>query len=274
VRDSRCVKRYISKTLKLIAGVYLSFPVAYILMAAVLFDIPAKACMRVLLNPFYYLISAFAVAAGYGIWEMRRWAWYILAAANVLIVYGNAILATEFGENHHKLLAFVASLAIIAGVMYRVAREIRVPYFFPKIRWWESNPRYRLSVPVKLSRKGGGQLDAEILDLSMGGCFVKMRHELSQDETVGLSFTAFGYFMKCDGVVVWRTESTVTHPRGAGIKFAALDRQQKRKLKLINYKLRKIAALYRKSRYLLNQDEFLKRLQEIEGHKNSEGRLT
>ena len=85
-----------------------------------------------------------------------------------------------------------------------------------------------------------------------------------QGELVEMSFKVFGLAVDCKGTVVWRTQSTVTHPKGVGIKFSLETRPQKRVLRQINGRLRKIASLYRRSRYLMNQDEFLKRLDELE----------
>jgi hypothetical protein len=259
------VKRYTSKFLRTTAWVYLVFPASYLAFAAVLFDVPMSALSEVLMMPLFYLNSAAGTLAGYGLREMRRWAWYLLIVSAVLIGYQNAQIAQHLSEAHHKVPAYIASLLILAGVLHRISREVRVPYFFPKIRWWESNPRYKLSVPAKVQGAGPVAVDGEILDLSLGGCFIKVRSELAQDEKVNLTFKVFGLPVACQGTVVWRTHSTVTHPRGVGIKFALETRVQKRVLRQINSRLRKIATLYRRSRYLMSQDEFLKRLDELEG---------
>ncbi|MCM2321726.1 MAG: PilZ domain-containing protein [Oligoflexia bacterium] len=258
------MKSYTSKFLKSVAVFYLGFPVFYIFLCALLFDVPAKNCLGILLAPGFYILSIFAIIVGYALWEMRRWAWYGFIVANILIAYENAVVVNEFGETHHKALAFVASVLLLLLVSLRVSKEIRVPYFFPKIRWWESNPRYRLAAPAKLVRKDGVTIEGQILDLSNTGCFIKLRGELPQDEVVGLSFSIFGCSVDCQGVVVWQTQSTVTNPKGIGVKFLPLFRPQRRALRQIVERLRKIARLYRRSRYLLNQDEFMRRLQEIE----------
>lgn len=242
----------------------MGFPLVYIPLSAVLFDVPAAACGAVLLSLKYYLLSILAAAVGYGLWEMKRWAWYWFVAVNAFIIYQNALMAFHYGESHHPLLAFLFSLGTVLLLTYWVSREVRVPYFFPRIRWWESDPRYRLSVPVAIARGASGPMTGDILDLSLGGCFIKLRAELSQDEAVQLAFTVFGIPMQCEGMIVWRTRSTVTTPKGVGIKFSQLSRPQKRTLRMINQRLRKISTLYRRSRYLLNQDEYLRRLEEIE----------
>ena len=244
----------------------MSFPLTYILSVAICFDIPFSACINILLSPLFYVTSALAIAVGYGLWEMRRWAWYLLIVTNIFIGYSNAVIVHDYSESHYKGLVFIASVVVMLAVLFRLSREIRVPYFFPKIRWWESNPRYRLTVPVNIQHGQLGAVQAQILDLSLGGCFIKMRSDIRQDDIVQLSFSVFDHPMACQGVVVWCTQGAVTHPRGVGVKFIHLAKTQKRALRLITRRLKKIATFYRRSRYLLNQDEFNKKLEEIESH--------
>ncbi len=245
----------------------MTFPVVYIVFSALLFDIPAQRVVRILLHPLYYLLCVWAVFAGYGLWEMRRWGWHVFLFSNILMIYGNAVIASDYGESHHKVIGFIVSVLIILFLVLRLGREIRVPYFLPKIRWWESNPRYRLSVPVSVQRNSNSILTGEILDLSMGGCFIKSRSELAQDESLTLEFTVFGQTFRFVGTVVWRTQSTVTHPKGIGIKFAPLTRFDRRLLKAVVHRLKKISGLYSSARYLMNQEELSKRIEELRATK-------
>jgi hypothetical protein len=238
-------------------------------MAAILFDIPAEVCVRILLSPSYYLVTFTALAVGYGFREMKRWSWYVFLVANGLIMYENAILAHDYGVSHHKFFAFLISVAIQGGVMYQVAREVRVPYFFPRIRWWESNPRYKLSVPVKVLRgvssvEDRSMAEGEILDISAGGCFVKARADFELHESLELRFRVFGHDLDCRGTVVWATQSTVTHPKGVGVKFDVLTRAERRTLRIVTRRLRKMTALYKNSGKAENPDEYLKTLEEME----------
>jgi hypothetical protein len=258
------MKRYTSRFLKSVALAFMGFPAVYLLFAALLFDIPAADCVRILLAPSFYVLSILAIATGWGLWEMRRWAWYGFLLTCVLTGYTNAVMASDFGETHHGVLAFIFSIAVLIGLIFRVGREVRVPYFLPRIRWWESNPRYRLSVPVRIERRTGAPIDAEILDLSMSGAFIKLRDEMGADEPVNLAFKLFGLPVSCAGSVVWRTQSAVTHPRGIGVKFAPLPRNQKRALRAMTRQLSKISSLYRSSRLLLSSEEFHKRLDELQ----------
>jgi hypothetical protein len=54
----------------------------------------------------------------------------------------------------------------------------------------------------------------------------------------------------------------VTNPKGVGIKFRSLDRGQRRQLRALTRRLRRATIMARKERYLINQDSFLKKLNE------------
>ena len=239
----------------------------YLFSTALLFDIPLKACVSILLSPRYYFLSLLGVASGYGLWEMKRWGWYIFLTTTILVGYNNAVLVSDFGTTHHKILAFLLSTFVLLGLILRVAREVRVPYFLPKIRWWESNPRYKLSVPTIIRREDGSTVEGEVMDLSSGGCFVKVRNELSTDERILVSFTIFGQEIETTGTIVWKTQGAVTHPKGIGIKFGLMSRLQKRILKAVNGRLKEISQLYHSSRLLMNREDFSKRMIELQGEK-------
>ena len=107
----------------------MAFPALYLLLSAIVFDIPARHCVSLLLSPSYYLLCFWAVLTGFSLWEMKRWSWYVFLLTNVLIGYSNAIVVSQYGETHHKLIAFIFSILMLIMLMFRVGREVRVPYF-------------------------------------------------------------------------------------------------------------------------------------------------
>jgi Tfp pilus assembly protein PilZ len=261
------VKRYASKFLKSLALCYMGFPFVYLFAIALLFDVPPSQCMRVLLAPSFYLLSFFVIVTGYGLWEVKRWAWYAFMASTIMIGYANAVVAVNYSESYHTLLAFIFSAALLLGLFLRVGRELRVPYFLPKIRWWESNPRYKLSAPAELLFSDRPTVYGEILDISLGGCFIKLRTDIAQHEIITVKLLLFGTQIVCQGTVVWCTQSTVTHPKGIGVKFSPLARPTRRTLRAMTRRLKLISSLYRSSRYLMSQEEFLRRLEELQTRK-------
>src|ERR1700692_2152430 len=101
----------------------MAFPLAYIPFAAILFDVPADKCVRILLSPFYYILSAIIIGAGYCLWEWKRYGWYLFLLANLFIGYENALIVNEYGESHHKILAFAFSISALVFLIYRMGRE-------------------------------------------------------------------------------------------------------------------------------------------------------
>jgi len=259
------MRRYATGTLKALSIGYLAFPGSYLLCAALLFQMPLAQCGRLLLSPWYYLFSLLGMIAGFGLWGLHRWSWYLIMVLHFLALYSNAVLLAEFSSSPQKLAAYSAATLILALLTFRIDREIRVPYLLPRIRWWESDPRHRLSLKASLFRiHSEAPIPVECLDLSWSGCFLKTRQDFKADETILVLIEAFGLSLRCAGTVVWRTQSGVTVPKGLGVKFVPIPKEQRRLFKLALLQIRKINRHYRSSRYLLSQEEYFKRLHELQ----------
>lgn len=256
------MKQYASPFLKTVAFAYLAFPVVVFPGLVVLFNISWEQVFQLFISPTFYLLTGWMVVAGFGLWEMRRWSWYIFLIANAWLLYWSASVLVQYSRTDHKAGSFLMVLTAVIVLVARVAGEVRVPYFYPRIRWWETNPRFRLSVPVQI-KVGDRTLKGEIMDISRGGCFVRMREELKIDEKIELGFAVFQTPFKCPGIIVWRSKSTVTHPKGCGIKFMAMPRDQRKALRLVEGRLKRISAFYRSSRLLMEPAEFSQRMEEL-----------
>lgn len=258
------MKRYASGTLRGIAIGYMAFPVSYLICAALLYQMPLAQCGRLLLSPWYYLFSLLGMITGLGLWGLHRWSWYLLVTLHFLALYSNAILLAEFSESPQKLAAYAISVIIVGLLTFRIHREIRVPYLLPRIRWWESDPRHRLSLKASIRRMNAEKgIPSDCLDLAWSGCFLKTRQDFKADETVLVQIEAFGLTLQCAGAIVWRTQSSVTVPKGIGVKFVAVPKEQKRAFKLALAQIRRINRHYRSSRYLLSQEDYFKRLEDL-----------
>jgi Tfp pilus assembly protein PilZ len=219
--------------------VYLAFPVTYLAYAALLFNLSPMRTSKIFFSFSYWALSICGIAVGYGFREMTRWGWNIFLLNSLFVGYTNALIAIRYSESNHPFVAFLVSIGLLIALMMRLGKEIRVPYFLPRIRWWETNPRYKLVVPVKVERTGSG-FEGEILDLSMGGCFIKSRNDLNQNERILSRFELFGEALEIGGTIVWRSQSSVTHPKGVGVKFDELEKTQRRVMRAAMLHLKKI----------------------------------
>lgn len=258
------MKDHTSKFLKAISYLYLAFPVTYLGYAMVLFNISPEHGLRIFFSFSYWLLAVSGIAVGYGFKEMTRWSWNIFLLNALFISYANARIIFLYSESVNPFLSFLVSIGLLVMLIFRLGKEIRVPYFLPRIRWWEMNPRYKLAVPVKVERMGSG-FDAEILDLSFGGCFIKTRLDMNQNEHILSRFSVFGEALEIGGTVVWRSQSSVTHPKGVGVKFDMLDKTQKRVMKAATRHLRKISAV-QNSRSKLSVEEFNQKMAHLRAH--------
>lgn len=277
------MKQHLSRTLRGVAFLYFSFPLTFVILCAILFDIASEEWVLVFLSPTFYLVSFLALVTGFGLKEMRRWAWYVLLITNGAILYHTADLAASYGDSHNKLLAFLLFVLGAFVLTYRVAKEIRVPYFFPRIKWWESDPRFKVSIPTVIIRRATienrseesdfqppHQAEGEILDLSLGGCFVKTREEFHNQEIVRVFFQAFGTACEARGMVVWTTESTVTRPKGVGIKFTKPSSLVKRSIKQITHSIGQLNKLQKSN---LSDEDRLRLLAKIDELRSPVGHL-
>ncbi|MBS1962701.1 MAG: PilZ domain-containing protein [Bdellovibrionales bacterium] len=258
------MKEHTSRFLRATAYVYLAFPVTYLLYAALLFNLSPARSSRIFFSFSYWALAVCGIAVGYGFREMTRWAWHVFLLNSLFVAYTNALIAIRYSESNNPFLAFLVSIALLVGLMVRLGKEIRVPYFLPKIRWWETNPRYKLSVPVRVERKDTG-FEGEILDISIGGCFIKSRNDLTQNERILSRFELFGEKLEIGGTVVWRSQSSVTHPKGVGVKFDELDKLQRKIMKAVMLHLKKISAL-QTSRNRLSPEDFNQKMAKLKNH--------
>jgi len=225
------LKYYLSNTLRAIALFYISFPITYPILIGFWFHIPASKLLTLSLSPIYWFVVILAVVSGFGMLNAKRWSWYVFFVSSCLIIYENAYIASTHGGNQYSLFAFLITLLFTAWFVFRVGKELQVPYMYPKIKWWESDPNKKLSLPVRVIRNHQ-ESEGEILDLGISGCFIKSVADYDLDEAVSIRFVLFGYDIFCEGNIVWKAMSAVTHPKGVGMRFKGLDKHTKRKLKI------------------------------------------
>lgn len=214
------------------------FPVVYLVFAAFIFELDSKGILSLVLSPLFYLSSFFWIITGVGLKSLKKWSWYSLLCAEFFITYLNALNLIQYSNSQYKVWSFVFSMLIQAYVLAAVSKELRVPYLFPKIRWWESGIAGMPHLLVTIDHLSNiqGSTTAQILDLNTKGCFIKSHHDYQTLEKLTLNLDAFGYQVSVSGVVTWNAKSTVTHPKGIGVRFGDIDRKKRRTLRLIAQK--------------------------------------
>ena len=241
------------------AAVYLlwSAPITYLIALAALYNLPSDRIFDIFLSFYYWGRSGFAVFVGFALLRKKPWAWQMFVIHLCLMMGEQFYVASVYAENYNSAPSVLIALFAICLYFILVRLEYRVPYYSPQIAWWESDPRYRINLSGKLTA-GGEKLDTQIMDISSSGCFLKLPKEFSIDQFVTVNFSLYGTEFECSGKVVWRAESTITHPKGIGVRFVEMNRDEQALLKKTVKQLRNESHKLRKDR----RDEKTSRIEE------------
>lgn len=193
------------------------------------------AASRIYERPAWAVVTLVAWFVAFGIWRMRLWGyWLYLGWLVGLVAYNTAVFVTEgptrVPRTHVSMYLGLTALALVATAVF-LRREIRAPYANPRLRWWESPPRYRTELVCEQGR---------ILDISLGGVYVESAAEVPIGAQLALRFEAFGRPVEARGTIVWTWPGSPDRPRGFGLKFTALGATDRAALKQVLTQLRRL----------------------------------
>lgn len=165
------------------------------------------------------------------VWSVSRPGWWIFLVLNALLFMYNFYVASLVPGANLWIVAGGNLLNVgVASLLF--TKHARSPYFSPRLRWWNSEVRYRvvyvLDVPVKI-QYSSGEGTGLLLDLSLTGCFVQIDGEVHPDGPVELEFSCWGLTIRCQGRILRRANEG-EKLRGYGIQFQSLTRAQKHHL--------------------------------------------
>ncbi len=174
--------------------------------------------------------------AAYGIFKVRKWGWYLVIGHLLFLLMGNVVLVVEYRYYDPVLLPMLIALALFF-LWFFLRKSVRSPFHNPALRWWErQHTRYGATFKVTLHNAQGKTMLTDGVNLSAGGCFVKLddnqkmaRHEPVEVE---LKYDDFDPF-RVKGHVTWVTQRSELNPKGAGIAFVHADRQNRALLRAI-----------------------------------------
>lgn len=211
----------------ILAWIHLLSPIGNVLVSAHLMHVSLYSYYNLVIrqtslfdNVNFFLL--FPVAA-FAIYACKSWSYPIFLSVASWSFYQNFM-----SWRHFPLLMTPATLVAvyavnIAVVGYFLIPSVRAPYFNPRLRWWESKPRYTIDIEVEVDGKAG-----VITNISEGGAFLKTARKLSVGEDVRVQSRFYGLPLEFFGKVVY---SRPGDARGYGIQFHDLAQSAKRNLK-------------------------------------------
>jgi len=232
---------------KVIAWVFFLFPLVYLPVVHLAFDVRLERLLSLLISPFFYLVCAVTVTAGAGLRRFKSWSWYVRGVALPLVFYESLRILVDYSSSPYRLELFGGTTLLLLSMFYFVSRELRVPYRMPRIRWWETNPKFRWDLPTVLQNEAGVEKAGTIMDITSKGCFVSTDGVLVPEEKIYVTIPdptpGEEEELRIQGRVIWVAQPSVTYPRGAGIRFEKMDRHSRKGVSSLKRKVQRRISL-------------------------------
>lgn len=217
-------------SLNIIAFCYFIAPVVNILKIAWINHWPLQGPRSVFnhISAYEWIILACFPLVAIGIFRVAKWGYYFfLLFSAVLIVHNSyAYLKNPIYSIYLVLLFHFATIGMVG---FFLQRHIVAPYFNPDLKWWEHYPRHktRLMAEVRI-RKLVHQ--CQILDISKGGCFIKLGKEFHLGDLLWLHLNHNGHKFQVLTKVAW---VCLDRPKGYGLMFLGVGKREKKIIKKV-----------------------------------------
>lgn len=152
----------------------------------------------------------------------------------VLILVGlNNYWVGQFAGDYSLLQTSLGTLVVALVFAPLALPSSRVVLKDPKRRWWRRSKRYNKRVAATLNPYVGDMIHTHTFDLSQTGAFVYLDDNQKQTPKVGdtirICFTVNSMKkIRCEAVVVRIAEPVGHYPRGMGLKFTGMNRNNEK----------------------------------------------
>lgn len=126
--------------------------------------------------------------AGLMLVRVRKWSYFGFLGLLAYLFF--SIMTYErftwpYNSSSPLVYHYVVVFFSIAIFTYFLIPQVREPFFNRKVRWWETKPRYKASIPGKVTGKNV-TFETQILDMSVTGAFLRDSDYLVLGETFTL----------------------------------------------------------------------------------------
>ncbi len=154
--------------------------------------------------------------AGIAVFAMKRWSYPVFLAAIAWALVDNLwSWRSQSGERGALWLYLVFFLFNLVVAVYYLLPTVRKVYFDRALRWWESKPRFLVSLPGDL-RIGGAIIDHTLRDFSEGGAFVVAKVDAEPGDEVEFRMSISNFVVDVPARIVHKSSSI---ENGFGLQF-------------------------------------------------------
>lgn len=132
---------------------------------------------------------ALPILQGFFIFFAKRFGYYVVILLAAFTTYLNFMewqIASDLISIPILITVTATNLALIG---YLLLPSVRAVFMNPRLRWWETPPRYTVSMKGQASKTDGHPYPCTICDLSLGGAGVQTESEIfKSNESILLTF--------------------------------------------------------------------------------------
>jgi hypothetical protein len=160
-----------------LTNVFLSARLEHIPILAYLHNTTFADVFPILLAPW---ISAFAI------YSVKKWSYPVFLSVTAYQIGSLFYQAHSYPEILTIRWVFFITVLNLGVVSYFMNSKVRTVYYDQRLKWWESQPRYVVSMDCSIGGKEGWK--AKVLNISQGGVFLQSSKELQIGTEVEISF--------------------------------------------------------------------------------------
>lgn len=169
---------------------------------------------------------------GIAAYAMKKWSYYVFVAGATWMLFHNFGLVRE--GNIPLSYAIAIYIGNVGFVSYFLLPRVNAPYMNPRLRWWESKPRFLVDWPCRVS----GSISCRVQDFSEGGVFVTSAEAIAMDQVIEIRMSTMS-----DEIVTLKAKPVFSRPvqsgLGYGLQFVELDKTLTKRLSNLSKELKR-----------------------------------
>ncbi|MBY0414257.1 MAG: PilZ domain-containing protein [Bdellovibrionales bacterium] len=163
-------------------------------------------------------------AAGVAVYSVKRWSYPVFYSAMAFLtfqIFKN--YSSHLATSNNLIILLVPLIFNMIYCFYFTLPSVRAVYYNPRLRWWETRPRYIYTSPARIIFNGDIE-DVEISNIAEGGILANLPMKLEPQSTAMLCMVLNGTDIHMKVRVAYRKQDNISH----GLQFVDLTTEQKR----------------------------------------------
>jgi uncharacterized membrane protein len=170
-----------------------------------------------------------SLVAGIAVYSVKKWSYPVFLVCMSWITWQMFYkFSYHFSASELIITVLLPMLINIAYVSYILLPKVRAPYYDPRLRWWETKPRYVFETDIKITY-ADIVTEGKMTNISEGGLFAIIPTAIEPNTILKLNLSILENDLEILAKIVYRKPDGTSH----GLQFHEVTGDQKKALKKI-----------------------------------------